>query len=50
MRDLTNSELQAVSGGLQMRPVPVVDVRRIVIAVLERIVARLGGVSKQQAY
>jgi hypothetical protein len=43
MRELTDIELQAVSGGLQMRPPPVVDVRRLIIAVLEQIIKRLGG-------
>jgi bacteriocin-like protein len=43
MRELTNSELQAVSGGAAMPPPVRIDVRRIVIAVLEKIIARLGG-------
>jgi hypothetical protein len=43
MRELTNTEIQAVSGGAVMRPPVGIDVRRIIIAVLERIIARLGG-------
>jgi hypothetical protein len=45
MRELTNTEIQAVSGGAAavMRPPVGIDVRRIIIAVLERIIARLGG-------
>jgi hypothetical protein len=43
MRELSAVELMAVSGGLQMRPPPVTDFRRIVIAILERIIRILGG-------
>jgi hypothetical protein len=37
LRELTAIELQAVSGGFQRRPPPVVNVRRIIIAILERL-------------
>jgi hypothetical protein len=43
MRELTAIGLQAVSGGLQMRPPPALNVRRFILAILERIIQRLGG-------
>jgi len=49
MRELTSIELQAVSGGLEKMPRPIqVDVRRIIIAVLERIIVKLGGGGMQR--
>ena len=43
MRELSAAELKGVSGGLAVVRPPVVDFRRILISILQRIIQRLGG-------